>query len=168
MVTTRTRQIARPAYAVLAGIGVLGALTACTPAEAETDGSGSSAGAPSSEAGSQAPEATGSTAEGGADAAGAYEDGTYDAEGTYQSPGGNESIKVSITLADDVVTEVTVTPEATSGNAAQYQKAFAGGIGDVVVGKNIDDLEVSKVSGSSLTSGGFNDALETIKADAAA
>jgi uncharacterized protein with FMN-binding domain len=168
MVTTRTRQFARPALAVFASIGVLGALSACAPAEADeaaSTGTTAPSTAPSAEASTDA----GGPAEASSDAAaGAYNDGSYDAEGSYQSPGGNESIKVSITLADDVVTDVTVTPEATSGNAAQYQKAFAGGIGEVVVGKKIDDLEVSKVAGSSLTSGGFNDALETIKADAAA
>ena len=43
-----------------------------------------------------------------------------------------------------------------------------GGIAGEVVGKDIDDLSVSRVAGSSLTSGGFNDSLETIKADARA
>ncbi|WP_447589312.1 hypothetical protein [Microbacterium lacticum] len=43
-----------------------------------------------------------------------------------------------------------------------------GGIAGEVVGKDIDDVSVSRVAGSSLTSGGFNDALETIKADARA
>jgi hypothetical protein len=34
------------------------------------------------------------------------------------------------------------------------------------VGKNIDELNVSKVAGSSLTSGGFNQAVEKIKQEA--
>lgn len=168
MVTTRTRQIARPALAALAGVGLIGALAACAPAEAEeqtpTD-TGSDAG--SSASATPEPE-TGTDADAGAtDPAGTYADGTYEAEGTYRSPGGNEAVQVSITLEGDIVTAVTVTPEATSGNSKQYQTAFAGGIADVVVGKNIDELDVSKVSGSSLTSGGFNEAVETIKADAA-
>ena len=37
-----------------------------------------------------------------------------------------------------------------------------------VVGKSIDEISVSRVAGSSLTSGGFNHAIETIKAEAAA
>jgi hypothetical protein len=45
---------------------------------------------------------------------------------------------------------------------------FIGGIADEVVGKDIDEISVSRVAGSSLTSGGFNDAIEQIKAEAAA
>ena len=45
---------------------------------------------------------------------------------------------------------------------------FAGGIADEVVGKSIASLTVSTVAGSSLTSLGFNKAIDTIKADAKA
>jgi uncharacterized protein with FMN-binding domain len=95
-----------------------------------------------------------------------YADGTYDAEGEYQSPGGKEHLGVSLTLKDGTVTAVTVTPKATNPNSKKFQGEFEGGIADVVVGKPIDGLEVSKVAGSSLSSGGFNAAVETIKADA--
>ncbi|BDI23307.1 FMN-binding protein [Herbiconiux sp. L3-i23] len=165
MVTTRTRQFARPTLAALAGLGLIGVLAACAPAEAEEQTpDGGDSGSQDSSA-TTAPETdTETDAE---DSASTYADGTYEAEGSYRSPGGNETVQVSITLEDDVVTAVTVTPTATSGNSKQYQTAFAGGIADVVVGKDIDELDVSKVSGSSLTSGGFNEAVETIKADAA-
>lgn len=103
-----------------------------------------------------------------AESSGPYADGSYEATGEYQSPGGAESIDVEITLEDDVVTDVTVTGNATQGNAQRYQAQFAGGIADVAVGVNIDELSVDKVAGSSLTSDGFNDALEQIKADALA
>jgi uncharacterized protein with FMN-binding domain len=66
------------------------------------------------------------------------------------------------------VSAVTVTPEATNPNSVRYQTEFAEGISDEIVGQNIDDLEVDRVAGSSLTSGGFNEAVESIKADAAA
>ena len=42
------------------------------------------------------------------------------------------------------------------------------GVQALGVGVAIDDLNVSKVAGSSLTSGGFNDAVEQIKAEARA
>ena len=64
--------------------------------------------------------------------------------------------------------DVTVTPHAEEGNAVQYQGQFASGIAAEVVGKDIDELEVSRVAGSSLTSEGFNQAVDAIKADAAA
>jgi hypothetical protein len=102
-----------------------------------------------------------------ADADTADADGEYSADGEYTSPGGKESVGVSLTLSGDVITAVTVTPESTNPNGKKYQGEFADGIASVVVGKSIDDIKVSKVAGSSLTSGGFNDAVEQIKADAA-
>lgn len=95
----------------------------------------------------------------------AYIDGTYGATGSYRSPGGTEEIGVALTIADDIVTAVTVDPQA-SGTSGQYQSQFASGIASLVVGKNVDEVSVSRVSGSSLTSTGFNSALETIKNDA--
>jgi hypothetical protein len=64
------------------------------------------------------------------------------------------------------VTAVTVTPESTNPNGKKYQGEFADGIAAEVVGKSLNELKVSKVAGSSLTSGGFNDAVDKIKADA--
>ncbi|HEY0188454.1 MAG TPA: hypothetical protein VGC67_13270 [Cellulomonas sp.] len=97
-----------------------------------------------------------------------YTDGTYTAEGSYSSPGGTESIEVELTVTDDVVTAVTVTPEATSSNASRYQEDFASAIADEVVGQELATLSVSKVSGSSLTGDGFNAALDQIRSDASA
>ena len=97
-----------------------------------------------------------------------YKDGTYTESGSYQSPAGSSSVKVTITLASDVVTDVKVTGDATDPTAKQHQSEFIGGISSVVVGKKIDNLKVSRVSGSSLTSQGFNAALAKIKTDARA
>jgi uncharacterized protein with FMN-binding domain len=97
-----------------------------------------------------------------------YADGTYSAEGDYVSPAGPSKVAVEITLADDVVTAVTVTPLSTDSTAEGFQTQFADGIAAVVEGQDIDALSVSRVGGSSLTSGGFNDAIEKIKAEALA
>jgi hypothetical protein len=129
-----------------AGLGVTTALAGCTTAAAGGGGD------------------SGSTAE--VDTSAAYADGTYTADGSYTAPSGQESITVELTIADDVVTDVVVTPHAESGNQAQFQAQFASGIAAIVEGKDIDSLEVSRVGGSSLTSAGFNAALATIKAEA--
>jgi len=97
-----------------------------------------------------------------------YADGEYSATGEYLSPAGTESVDVELTLEGDVVTAVIVTGNATDGNAVRYQSMFADGIADEVVGRDIDDLAVDKVAGSSLTSDGFNAALERIKEQAVA
>ncbi|MCY7326672.1 MAG: hypothetical protein LH605_11155 [Microbacteriaceae bacterium] len=133
----------RAAFA-LGGLSVAATLVGCTPASA-----------PASPGAGAAPTSTGS-----------YADGEYSATGEYQSPGGPESIEVTLALEGNLVTEVTVTGNATAGNALRYQTEFEEGIASEVVGVNIDDLAVDKVAGSSLTSDGFNDAIAQIKADA--
>lgn len=101
-----------------------------------------------------------------ADTSAEYADGDYAAEGEYVSPAGPSFVEVELTLEDDVVTDVVVTPEATNGTSLQFQTQFADGIAAIAVGRDIDTLAVSRVGGSSLTSGGFADALATIKAEA--
>ena len=145
---TRTRNASALALALALGsLSLLATLTGCSTPTAEAK-----------PATSDAPAAA---------AGGPYTDGDYSATGDYQSPGGPEKIDVKVTLKGDIVTAVTVTPTATSGQAQRYQGEFADGVAAVVVGKKIDELKVDKVAGSSLTSDGFNAAIETIKADAA-
>ena len=97
----------------------------------------------------------------------AYADGTYTADGTYNTPESVETISVTVTLEDDVITDVQVEGDPQKSETEQYQGQFIGGISEVVVGQDIDEIAVSRVAGSSLTSGGFNDAIESIKAEAA-
>jgi uncharacterized protein with FMN-binding domain len=102
----------------------------------------------------------------GADTSAEYADGSYEAEGDYVSPAGPSHVTVELTLEGDIVTAVTVTPLATDPTSKGFQTQFADGISAAIVGADIDTLTVSRVGGSSLTSGGFNDALEQIKAEA--
>lgn len=95
-----------------------------------------------------------------------YRDGSFQANGTYQSPNGSENIIVVIELENDIVTGVDVTINPNNPTTANYQGQFADGIGDIVVGQDIDTLDVTVVAGSSLTSNGFREALNAIKADA--
>lgn len=164
-----THSIRRRTLGLLSGLSVVVAVAACGNADAATEddaatGSGQSAQDATGDDTASADDTTDTT-----DASsGAYADGTYTAEGSYSTPGGQESISVEVTVADDVVSAVTVTPEASGGNAARFQDEFASGIADEVVGQELAGLSVDKVSGSSLTGDGFNAALDRIRADAAA
>ena len=100
--------------------------------------------------------------------AAAVNDGDYSASGSYSNPGGQSDVQVDLTITDGKIADIKVTPEATNGTSKGYQQKFAGGIAGEVVGKSLDELDVSKVSGSSLTSQGFNQAIDQIKADATA
>lgn len=95
-----------------------------------------------------------------------YKDGSYSATGSYMSPGGLDHLGLTLTLKDDLITDVTVTPQPGDNTSARYQDKFVSGYKVYVLGKNISDVQISKVSGSSLTSIGFNDALTQIKSQA--
>jgi uncharacterized protein with FMN-binding domain len=110
--------------------------------------------------------ATSASAAGGSSVSHAYRDGTYSADGHYTSPNGPETVGVTLTLKSGVVTDVQITEHPTSANTRLFQKHFASGIKDVVVGKKLDDLNVGVVAGSSLTGQGFNDAVSVIKGEA--
>lgn len=97
-----------------------------------------------------------------------YKDGTYSSTGSYTSPGGAESVTVSLTLKNGIVTDSTVTGNAENPTSKQYQGMFVAGYKTFVTGKSIDAVSVSKVSGSSLTARGFNEALAKIKVEAKA
>lgn len=139
MMTGRARTTAaRVAAPIGATAALLGTLTGCSTAAAE--------------------------AEVPVDAS--YRDGTYQANGTYESPNGSENIIVLIELENDIVTDVEITTNPNNPTTANYQGQFASGIGDLVIGEDIDQLDVTVVAGSSLTSNGFREAIAAIKADA--
>ena len=96
----------------------------------------------------------------------AYKDGTYTAVGSYMSPGGPDKIGVQLTLANGIVTKASVTPMPGDSESAHYQGLFASGFAAQVVGKPIDSIQLTEVSGSSLTPKGFQDALSQIEAQA--
>ncbi len=139
MMTGRARTTAaRVAAPIGATAALLGTLTGCSTAAAE--------------------------AEVPVDAS--YRDGTYQANGTYESPNGSENIIVLIELENDIITDVEITTNPNNPTTANYQGQFASGIGDLVIGEDIDQLDVTVVAGSSLTSNGFREAIAAIKADA--
>ncbi len=99
---------------------------------------------------------------------GSYKDGVYSVVGNYSSPAGAEQIDVNLTLKDGVVTAAEVTPQATVPLSQRFQGQFVSGYKAYVIGKKIDEISITKVSGSSLTPKGFADALAKIKAKAKA
>ncbi len=95
-----------------------------------------------------------------------YKDGTYTAVGNYVSPGGPEEVGITLTLKDDTIVDASFEIKATRPKSVEMQTAFAENYKQFVVGKNIDEVNLSKVSSSSLTPKGFNDAIEKIKSEA--
>ncbi len=97
-----------------------------------------------------------------------YKDGTYSATGNYDSPGGPDSLKVTLTIKSGVVTSSSVVMYPGDRRSAKYMQMFESGYQAQVVGKNLGSIYLSYVSGSSLTPIGFNDALNKIKSQAKA
>lgn len=94
-----------------------------------------------------------------------YKDGTYTASASYSVPRGSNSIDVSVTVKNGVVTAVKATHgySASDRESGMYVDAFDSSINSSVVGKAIDSItSLSRVGGASLTTYGFDDALATI------
>lgn len=159
----RTTAVARPIRVGVAAASVLGIVTLAGCAGAAEAEPATTAATPKA---TQSDSAS-ATAPAGASGS-AYADGTYTADGSYQTPESVEKISVTVTLQDDVITAVSVSGNPQKRESEEYQSKFIGGISSEVVGKSIDEISVSRVAGSSLTSGGFNQAIETIKAEVAA
>jgi hypothetical protein len=149
------------AFGVAGAFALAGCSAAVTTAEPTTDATATTA--PES---STTPTPDASASESTATSR-TYADGTYTAEGSYATPESVETIVVTVTLQDDVITVVDVSGDPQKRESEEYQSRFIGGIADVVVGQDIDAISVSRVAGSSLTSGGFNQAIDTIKSEAA-
>ncbi|MBA3732773.1 hypothetical protein H0W91_00120 [Patescibacteria group bacterium] len=97
----------------------------------------------------------------------AYKDGTYTAVGNYFTPGGEESITVTLILKNGIVTDSNVVSNAIRPQSKEFQAIFIANYKPLVIGKSISTLYLDKVSGSSLTPKGFNDAVSKIKVQAA-
>jgi hypothetical protein len=97
---------------------------------------------------------------------GAYKDGSYTATSSYRVPHGSESIRVSVTLKDGVVTASSVQNSENDFDSAQFQEEFAAAYKSYVVGKKISGLQLGAISGASDTTAGFNEALSQIASQA--
>ena len=147
----------KTALVTAVGLSAIATLAGCSASPSTSSGSGSgSSDDNSSSGGSGTTKTTSAT----------YKDGTYSEPGTYVSPGGEEHIKVTLTLAKNVITAMKVVTVKADPTATGYEQMFEGGIGAATVGKDINTLNIGVVAGSSLTSMGFNKALAAIKADA--
>jgi hypothetical protein len=95
-----------------------------------------------------------------------YTDGQYAALGQYSSPGGPQGINVAVQIKNDSVAWIMVTPSTVLGEAGEFQARFAQAVPGEIIGKDIDQISVSRLAGSSLTSTAFNEALSQIKTEA--
>lgn len=147
----------KPLLTAAAGLALLGTAGCGSTGTAQDAASDEAAGASTPAASSGAP-ATG----------GQYQNGEYTATGSYIPPSNTkEEVTVSLTLSDGVVTDLEVSTSGNHPTSKRYQAEFTGGVQQEVVGKPLDEVKVDKIASSSLTSSGFNKALDEIKSEAA-
>ncbi|MCC3299934.1 FMN-binding protein [Arthrobacter sp. zg-Y895] len=148
-----------------AGLSLLSA-AGCAAGEETVDAGEAPAKSPASSPASS-PESSAASSDAAA-GSGSYADGEYSGTGSYIPPSGtSEDVDVTLRLEGGVVTELEVETSQKNPTSKQYQREFTAGVKEQVVGRNLDELDVDKVAGSSLTSEGFNRALDAIRSEAA-
>lgn len=95
-----------------------------------------------------------------------YKDGTYSVTEDYMSPGGKDSLGVTVTIGGGKISSVDVKNMAGDKTSSNYQNRFIAGISSVALGQSIDNLKLGVVSGASLATNAFNKALEDIRTQA--
>jgi major membrane immunogen (membrane-anchored lipoprotein) len=91
-------------------------------------------------------------------------DGSYSSDVTYNYHSGDETIKIDITVADDVITAASI---ASVGDTHKYSQQLIDAVNaelpNLVVGKKINEIQLPKnVAGSSLTTAAVQQHLEDL------
>ncbi|MFA7285052.1 MAG: hypothetical protein WC004_04515 [Candidatus Absconditabacterales bacterium] len=89
--------------------------------------------------------------------------GTFKFADKYMTPGGEEPMDVTVTIVDGVITAVEAKNVAILPKSVSFQDKFIAGVAGVVVGKNVSDVEITNINGSSLTAQAFNKALNNLE-----
>lgn len=97
------------------------------------------------------------------------ETNTYFSRGEYLTPARtNHTIDVTLTLAGDVVTDASIIYDDGAGFSNPHQERFDGAYKAQVVGKRLDEINLSRVGGASVTSRSFNEVIAEIEAQISA
>ncbi|MEK7638735.1 MAG: hypothetical protein AAB388_01100 [Patescibacteria group bacterium] len=91
--------------------------------------------------------------------------GTFSAISHYLTPDRTDhEIEVTLTLVDGVVTDSDVVYDNIAGYTTANQERFDKVYQTEVIGKSLDEINLSQVGGASITSRTFNEAVAKIKA----
>lgn len=91
-------------------------------------------------------------------------DGTYSQYVSYNYHSGTETVDITLTVKNDVVTSASVTDDNPSNMmSARIINSFNAALPDLVVGKKINELNIPhNVAGSSLTTGAFKSYVDSL------
>lgn len=108
--------------------------------------------------------------EAAAPASGPYADGEYTSSQTYGVVDDlveQDSIDVTVTLADGIVTDVEVVGHPFAERSKEYMQDFVNEVAGEVVGRSVEEAHVIALAGASKTSEAFNEAMDDIAVQAA-
>jgi hypothetical protein len=88
---------------------------------------------------------------------------SYSSSVSYRVPGNQQSLSLNLTVNNNIITAVSVNLSKTGGESAGYQSRFESSYKNLVLGKNIKSVSLSRVGGASLTTNAFMQALNSIK-----
>ncbi len=90
-----------------------------------------------------------------------YKNGTYSAAQSYRVPGGTNRTNLTITVKNDVITNLDNTNTYDDQKSAFYIEEFEDAIQSEVVDIDISSISLNRVGGASLTTAAFSEALQT-------
>jgi hypothetical protein len=96
-----------------------------------------------------------------------YTDGTYTANTSYSVPRETNTLAVTLTVKNDIITAASATHTG-FGESQGYHSSFDSSLKGTVVGKSLASFTASRIGSASLTSAAFNKALTSIKTQAGA
>lgn len=100
------------------------------------------------------------------DDSGKYNDGTYTVDTSYTVPNGTvHDMAVTFDVQDDAIVAVSIVFDGNANGSTSSQSRFTRALN--ITGTDIDDVDLSRVGGSSLTTDAFNEAVDTLKQVAA-
>jgi uncharacterized protein with FMN-binding domain len=158
---------AHPAVTAIVVIAMIGMVAAAIVALNHKDSVSNTAAMGTTPTSTASPSTSVSTTPAATAASGSYKDGTYTANTSYFTPDGQEDAKLTITIANNIVTASNFSEQALSGEGERYQNRFDSNYKSEVVGQKVSDIQLSRVAGASLTTDGFMQALQQIQQNAA-
>ncbi len=98
-----------------------------------------------------------------------YKDGTYSATASYYVPhGGTNSITATVTIVAGKITSATTTHQYGDSESSMYIDSFESGVSNAATGVSLAEATFSRIGGASLTTEGFNSAIDSIRSQASA
>jgi hypothetical protein len=90
-------------------------------------------------------------------------DKTFTSTVSYNVPeNGVQSMSVTVTLNENVITNISILQSKGAGKSRNYQNNFEASYKSLVLGKDIKSVSLSRVGGASSTTNAFNQAIKSI------